>query len=64
MTVEARQSWIDVRKLGATSQARIFFRMRFPAGRAYALDRVAKFHSFGSRSMPDVSFDDPQSRTI
>jgi hypothetical protein len=39
-------------------------RMRLPAGRAYALDRVAKFRSFGSRSMPDVSFDDLQSRTI
>jgi polygalacturonase len=41
-----------------------FFRMRFPAGRAYALDRVAKFRSFGSRSMPDVIFDDLESRTI
>jgi polygalacturonase len=41
-----------------------FFRMRFPAGRAYALDRVARFRSFGSRSMPDVSFDDLESRTI
>lgn len=41
-----------------------FFRMRFPAGRAYALDRVAKFRSFGSRSMPDVTFDDLESRTI
>jgi hypothetical protein len=41
-----------------------FFRMRVPAGHAYALDRVAKFRSFGSRWMPDVSFDDLQSRTI
>ena len=34
-------------------------------GRACALDRVAKFRSFGSRSMPDVGFDDDlQSRII
>jgi hypothetical protein len=46
-------------------EAADFFRMRFPAeGRAYALDRVSKFRSFGSRSMPDVSFDDVQSRII
>jgi hypothetical protein len=38
--------------------------MRFPVGRACALDWLAKFRSFGSRSMPDVSFDDLQSRTI
>jgi len=41
-----------------------FFRMRMPPGRAYALDRVAKFRSFGCRSMSDVSFDDQQSRII
>jgi polygalacturonase len=41
-----------------------FFRMRFPPGTAYALDRVAQFRSFGCRSMPDVSFDESQSRTI
>ena len=41
-----------------------FFRMRMPPGRAYALDRVAKFRSFGCRSMSDVSFDEPQSRII
>jgi hypothetical protein len=41
-----------------------FFRMHAPAGRAYVLDRVARFRSFGSRWMPDVSFDDLESRTI
>jgi hypothetical protein len=41
-----------------------FFRMRFPPGTAYALDRVAQFRSFGCRSMPDVIFDELQSRTI
>jgi polygalacturonase len=41
-----------------------FFRMRFPPGAAYALDQVAQFRSFGCRSMPDVSFDEAQSRTI
>jgi polygalacturonase len=41
-----------------------FFRMRFPDGPKYALDRVAKFRSFGCRSVPDVSFDDWQSRTV
>ncbi len=41
-----------------------FFRMRLPPGTAYALDRVAQFRSFGCRSVPDVSFDEVQSRTI
>jgi hypothetical protein len=41
-----------------------FFRMHAPAGCAYVLDRVARFRSFGSRWMPDVSFDDLESRTI
>jgi hypothetical protein len=41
-----------------------FFRMSLPPGRAYSLDRVAKFRSFGCRSMPDVSFDNEQSRII
>jgi polygalacturonase len=41
-----------------------FFRMSVPPGRAYALDRVAKFRSFGCRSMSDVSFDAEQSRVI
>ena len=41
-----------------------FFRMSLPPGRAYALDRVAKFRSFGCRSLSDVSFDDEQSRII
>jgi len=41
-----------------------FFRMRFPPGTAYALDRVAQFRSFGCRSMADVSFDELQSGTI
>jgi polygalacturonase len=41
-----------------------FFRMRLPPGTAYALDRVAQFRSFGCRSLPDVSFDEPQTRTI
>jgi polygalacturonase len=41
-----------------------FFRMRLPSGTAYALDGVAKFRSFGSREMRDVSFDGVQSRTI
>ena len=41
-----------------------FFRMSLPPGRAYALDRVTKFRSFGCRSMSDVSFDDEQSRII
>ncbi len=41
-----------------------FFRMRFPPGTAYALDRVAQFRSFGCRSVADVSFDEVQSRTI
>jgi polygalacturonase len=41
-----------------------FFRMRFPQGVAYALDRVSKFRSFGCRSMADVSFDDLQTKII
>jgi polygalacturonase len=41
-----------------------FFRMRFPPGTAYALDRVAKFRSFGCRWLRDVSFDDLESRMI
>jgi len=41
-----------------------FFRMRFPPGTAYVLDRVAQFRSFGCRSMADVSFDELQSKTI
>jgi len=41
-----------------------FFRMRFPQGTAYALDRVSKFRSFGCRSMADVSFDDMQTKII
>ena len=41
-----------------------FFRMRLPPGRAYALDRVAQFRSFGCRSMSDVSFENEQSRLI
>ena len=41
-----------------------FFRMTLPPGTAYKLDRVAQFRSFGCRSMPDVSFEDLQSRTI
>jgi polygalacturonase len=34
-----------------------FFRMRFPAGTAYALDRVSKFRSFGCGALRDASFD-------
>jgi polygalacturonase len=41
-----------------------FFRMSLPPGRAYVLDRVAKFRSFGCPSMSDVSFEDEQSRII
>jgi polygalacturonase len=41
-----------------------FFRMQLPTGTAYALDGVAQFRSFGSRSMRDVSFEKLQSRTI
>jgi len=41
-----------------------FFRLRLPSGTAYALDRVAKFRSFGLRGMADVSFDERQTRTI
>jgi polygalacturonase len=41
-----------------------FFRMRLPAGHAYALDRVSGFRSFGSQSMPDVRFDDVVSRIL
>jgi polygalacturonase len=41
-----------------------FFRVRVPSGPAYTLDQVAKFRSFGSQGMPDVSFEDRQSRTI
>jgi len=41
-----------------------FFRMRLPTGTAYALDGVAKFRSFGSRTIRDIRFDERQSRTI
>ena len=41
-----------------------FFRVRVPSGPAYTLDQVAKFRSFGSQGMADVSFEDRQSRTI
>jgi polygalacturonase len=41
-----------------------FFRLKVPKGTAYALDRVSSFRSFGARSMPDVSFEKLQSRTI
>jgi polygalacturonase len=34
-----------------------FFRMRFPVGTAYALDRVSKFRSFGCSTLRDASFD-------
>ncbi len=41
-----------------------FFRVRVPSGTVYALDQVAKFRSFGSRGVADVSFDERQSRSI
>ena len=41
-----------------------FFRMHLPPGTAYALDRVAQFRSFGSRFVPDASFDEVQSKII
>jgi hypothetical protein len=41
-----------------------FFRMRVPPGPTYALDRVSKFRSFGCPSLPDVRFDDLQSKII
>jgi len=42
-----------------------FFRMRFPAGAAYALDRVTQFRSFGCRSLADVRLDEvPHPRTL
>jgi len=42
-----------------------FFRMRFPAGAAYALDRVTKFRSFGCSSLRDLRFDEVRSpRTV
>jgi polygalacturonase len=34
-----------------------FFRMRFPPGTAYALDRVTNFRSFGCSSLSDVRLD-------
>ena len=40
------------------------FRMRLPPGTAYALDRVARFRSFGCASLPDVSFNELQSKII
>jgi polygalacturonase len=40
------------------------FRMRLPPGTAYALDRVARFRSFGCPFRPDVSFSDLQSKII
>jgi polygalacturonase len=42
-----------------------FFRMRFPAGSAYALNRVSKFRSFGCSSLRDVNLNVVRSpRTI
>jgi len=41
-----------------------FFRMRVPPGPVYALDGVSQFRSFGCRTVPDVSFDELQSRII
>jgi polygalacturonase len=41
-----------------------FFRVRVPSGPAYVLDQVAKFRSFGSRGIADVSFEERQSRSI
>ena len=40
------------------------FRMRLPPGTAYALDRVARFRSFGCASLPDISFNELQSKII
>jgi polygalacturonase len=42
-----------------------FFRMRLPAGAAYALDRVTQFRSFGCNSLGDVRLDEVRSpRTL
>jgi len=41
-----------------------FFRLRLPSGPKFALDQVARFRSFGSRGMADVSFEERQSRTF
>ena len=41
-----------------------FFRMRLPTGTAYSLNHIARFRSFGCRSISDVSFDAWQSKTI
>src|SRR5262249_6559665 len=58
-SIDARHAFCLQDVQGAES-----FRMRFPSDSAYAMDRVAKFRSFGSRGMQDVSFDDLQSRTF
>jgi polygalacturonase len=39
-----------------------FFRMRFPPGTAYALDRVTNFRSFGCSSLSDVRLDNVPGR--
>ena len=41
-----------------------FFRLRLPSGPRFALDGISQFRSFGSRGMPDVSFEDRQTRTL
>jgi polygalacturonase len=41
-----------------------FFRLRLPGGPSFALDRVSRFRSFGSRGLADARFDEPVTRTI
>ncbi|MGA7712043.1 MAG: glycoside hydrolase family 28 protein [Rhizomicrobium sp.] len=41
-----------------------FFRLRLPAGTSFALERVERFRSFGSRDVPNKSFDTAVTRSF